>query len=172
MSMNPADIMPRKVISVNAADIMTRNVIRVSPDATIGQVAKTMAEHGISALPVCETNGDLVGMISEGDLLQPFGEKYRLRRAWWLNVLAEGDDLVPEFENYLRLDHHRARDLMKRDVITATIDTPVSKVADLLREHGIKRVPILEDGRVVGIVSRADVVRALASKPELLDEPV
>lgn len=172
MSMNPADTLARKVISVTAADIMTRKVVSITPDTSIGRVAKIMAEHGISALPVCAAGDELVGMISEGDLLQPFGEKYRLRRAWWLNLLAEGVDLVPEFESYLRLDHHRAKDLMKRDVITATMDTPVSKVADLLREHRIKRVPIVEGSRLVGIVSRADVVRALASKPELLDEPV
>ena len=159
-------------MSIDAADIMTRHVVTVRPEATVAEVAKAMTEHGISALPVCDANGKLVGMISEGDLMQPFGEKNQLRRSWWLNLLAEGTELAPEFENYLRLDQHQAKDLMKRDVVTADEKTPVARIADLLWEHRIKRVPIVRDGKIVGVVSRADLVHALASKATALDEPV
>jgi CBS domain-containing protein len=156
---------------IDAADIMTRRVVTVRPTAMIADVAKTMTEHGISAVPVCEDDGRLVGVISEGDLMQPFGEKNQLRRAWWLNLLAEGTELAPEFEAYLRLDRHRAEDLMQRDVVTAQENTPVTRVADLLWKK-IKRVPILRGHDIVGVVSRADLVRALATKPEILGEPV
>jgi CBS domain-containing protein len=82
-------------------------------------------------------------------------------------LLADGEELAPEFLEYLRLDRRRARDLMTRDVVTATEDTPVDRIADMLQRHRIKRVPIVRDGKVAGIVSRADLVRALAntSKP-------
>lgn len=156
---------------MDAADIMTRQVVTVGPDATVAEVAKAMTEHGISALPVCQDGGRVVGMISEGDLMQPFGEKNQLRRAWWLNLLAEGTELAPEFESYLRLDQHRAKDLMRRDVVTAQENTPIGRVADLLWEHRIKRVPIVRDGNIVGVVSRGDLVRAMATRPELLTEP-
>ena len=149
-------------MTVEAAAIMTRNVITVRPDDTVAHVAKVLAEHDISAVPVCEADGQLVGMISEGDLMRPFGQEYELRRSWWLNLLAEGTDLAPEFANYLRLDQHRVRDVMTREVVTATEATSLPAIADLLGQHRIKRVPIVRKGEVVGIVSRADVVRAFS----------
>ncbi len=153
-------------MTVEAAAIMTRNVITVRPDDTVAHVAKVLAEHDISAVPVCEADGQLAGMISEGDLMRPFGQEYELRRSWWLNLLAEGTDLAPEFANYLRLDQHRVRDVMTREVVTATESTSLPAIADLLGQHRIKRVPIVRKGEVVGIVSRADVVRALAKSSE------
>lgn len=153
-------------MTVEAAAIMTRNVITVRPDDTVAHVAKVLAEHDISAVPVCEADGQLVGMISEGDLMRPFGQEYELRRSWWLNLLAEGTDLAPEFANYLRLDQHRVRDVMTREVVTATEATSLPAIADLLGKHRIKRVPIVRKGEVVGIISRADVVRVFAKSSE------
>jgi CBS domain-containing protein len=92
-----------------------------------------------------------------------------LRRDWWLGLLAEGTDLAPEFLDYMRLDNRLARDLMTSPAITASEDTSGSEIADLLQHHHIKRVPIVKDGKVVGIVSRADLVRALARTPEALN---
>jgi CBS domain-containing protein len=153
-------------MTIEAAAIMTRNVITVRPDDTVAHVAKVLAEHDISAVPVCEADGQLVGMISEGDLMRPFGQEYELRRSWWLNLLAEGTDLAPEFANYLRTDQHHVRDVMTREIVTATEATSLPAIADLLGQHRIKRVPIVRKGKVVGIVSRADVVRALAKSSE------
>src|ERR1039458_7551771 len=79
---------------MNAADIMTRFVVTAGPDATVGEVARTLSQHAISAVPICEADGRLIGILSEGDLLRPFTESNEQRRSWWLEVLAEGDALA------------------------------------------------------------------------------
>lgn len=152
-------------MSVDAASIMTREVVTVGPNASVTEVARRLAEHDISAVPVCDPDGRLLGMLSEGDLMRPFGAANEMRRAWWLGVLAEGTDLAPEFLEYVRLNNRRAADLMTREVVTATERTSAAEVADMLSKHNIKRVPILRDGKLVGIVSRADLVRVLARSP-------
>jgi len=91
-----------------------------------------------------------------------------MRRAWWLGMLAEGTDLAPEFLDYLRVDRRHAKDLMIREVVSATEGTKLSEIADLMSRHRIKRVPILRDGKLVGVVSRGDIVRALARSPTAL----
>jgi CBS domain-containing protein len=147
-----------------AAAIMTKTVVTIGPDDLVPAIAARLAAHNISAAPVVDGAGRLLGMISEGDLLRPFGAELQTRRAWWLEVLAEGEQLAPAFLDYLRLDNRRAADLMTRDVVTAAETTPVPEIADILTRHRIKRVPILRDGRIIGIVSRADIVRCLAGK--------
>ena len=147
---------------LDAAAVMTHSVATVSPDDTIGRVAQLLTERGISAVPVVGPEGLLVGMISEGDLMRPFGQEHAMHREWWLNLLAEGTALADDFLDYLRLDRHRVRDLMNPNVITASESATLPQIADLLSKHRIKRVPILRDGKLVGIVSRADIIRALA----------
>lgn len=159
-------------MSVDAASIMTRDVVTCGPDATVAEVAALLAEHEISAVPVCDKDGRLLGMLSEGDLMRPFGAANEMRRAWWLGMLAEGTELAPEFLDYVRVDKRRAHDLMTREVITATERTSAGEIADLINKHRIKRVPILRDGKLVGIVSRADLVRALARSPGALSNPL
>jgi len=152
-------------MSATAAKIMTHKVISVQPGDSVSTVAETLVAHGISAVPVVDEAGKLLGVVSEGDLMAPFSAKNQARRAWWLEMLAEGEGLAPEFLEYISMDHHKASDLMTRKVITTTETAPIAEIADLLTKHRIKRVPILRDGRVVGIVSRADIVRALARPP-------
>ncbi len=132
----------------------------------MAKVAKLLTEHEISAVPVCDEQGRVLV-----DLMRPFGQENALKRAWWLNLLAEGTDLAPAFVDYIRLDHRMARDLMTTPVITARDDTDVPVLADLLARHRIKRVPIVREGKLVGIVSRADLVRALAREPDAVAEP-
>jgi CBS domain-containing protein len=156
---------------LNAADIMTRTVVSARPEDPVIKVAKLLSDHGISAVPVCDEQGRLLGMLSEGDLMRPFGQENALKRDWWLDLLAEGTDLAPVFLDYVRLDSRRAHDLMVTPVITAPDDATVPVLADLLARHRIKRVPIMHDGKVVGIVSRADVVRVLAQSPGAIAEP-
>jgi CBS domain-containing protein len=156
---------------VDAASIMTRGVVTVGPDATVAEVATLLARHDISAVPVCDADGTLLGMLSEGDLMRPFGSANEMRRAWWLGMLAEGTDLASEFLDYVRVDNRHARDLMTRDVITATERASAGEIADLISRHHIKRVPILHDGKLVGIVSRADLVRVLARSSSGLSHP-
>jgi CBS domain-containing protein len=157
---------------LDAASIMTRDVITAGPDTTVGAVARLLTDHGISALPICDADGKLLGMLSEGDLMRPFTQANALRRSWWLTLLAEGTDLAPQFVEYIRLDNRRARDLMHTEVISATEKASAQDLAELLTQHKIKRVPILRDGKLVGIVSRADLVRAMARSPEALVDPV
>ncbi|WP_419759669.1 CBS domain-containing protein [Acidisoma sp.] len=145
-----------------ASDIMTRNVVTTTPDASVRDIAATLSEHEISAVPVCDEHGHVVGIVSEGDLMKPFGSANMMRRAWWLDLLAEGDELAPEFLNYVKMDHRLARDLMSSPVLTKSENTPVSELADVMTANRVKRLPILRAGKLVGVVSRSDIVRTLA----------
>lgn len=145
----------------SAFQIMTRNVVSVKPDDETPAIAAVLAKHGISAVPVVDDDGKLLGIVSEGDLMRPFSSKTMAQRAWWLELLAEGERLAPEFLDYISVDHRTASELMTKNVITAEETTPIPKIADLLLLHNIKRVPILKKGRLVGIVSRADIVRTI-----------
>jgi CBS domain-containing protein len=146
-----------------AADIMTRNVISVRPTALVPEIAALLSNHAISAVPVIDAQGHLQGMISEGDLMKPFSAEAQTKRAWWLEVLAEGSSLAPEFLNYISQDKRPAAELMSRDVITVPMTATAPEVADLLIKHRIKRVPVMDGPKMVGIISRADIVRAIAS---------
>ena len=157
-------------MSVDAATIMTQDVVTAGPDETVAQVARKLATHHISAVPVCDKDGMVLGMLSEGDLMRPFSTETEIRRAWWLRMLAEGTELAPAFLNYVREDQRRAKDLMVTPVITAMEQTPAREIADLMMQHHIKRVPIVRNGRLVGIVARADLVRAIARSPDALSE--
>ncbi len=144
---------------------MTRDVCTVAPGDTVGSVARALAARNISAVPVCDKAGALLGVVSEGDLMRPFAETNALRRAWWLSLLAEGHELAPDFVEYVRSDHRHASDLMTSPAITATESATLPQLSELMTGHRIKRVPIIRDGRVVGIVSRGDLVRALSRMP-------
>lgn len=157
---------------MDAASIMTRGVITAHPTDTVARVARILAEHAISAVPVCDDNGALLGMISEGDLMRPFVDTNVRRRAWWLTLLADGNDLAPEFLDYVRLDRHQIGDLMTKPVITATETAHVTELAEQMVRNRIKRVPIVRGEKLVGIVSRADVIRAIAQSPEAVVEAV
>jgi len=129
---------------------------------TVGDIAKLLADHAISAVPICDEDGAVVGIVSEGDLMRPFGQANAMRRAWWLDLLAEGSDLAPAFLDYIKVDKRRAQDLMVSPVITVPETASVPEIADLLSQHHIKRMPVMRGTMMVGIVSRADVVGALA----------
>ncbi len=151
---------------LDAAGIMTRGVVTARPTDTVAHVARMLSEHGISAVPVCDDSGALLGMVSEGDLMRPFVDTNVKRRAWWLTLLADGTDLAPEFVDYVRLDRHQIGDLMTRPVITAAETAPITELAEQMVRNRIKRLPIVRDGKLVGIVSRADVIRAIAQSPD------
>jgi len=152
-------------MTLSAKDIMTRAVVTVGPSDTVSTVAKLLADHAISAVPVCDPTGAIVGIVSEGDLMRPFGQANAMRRAWWLELLAEGTQLAPAFLDYIKLDRRRAQDLMVAPVVTVPETATLPEIADLLAQRHIKRVPVLRGDRLVGIVSRADVVGALARMP-------
>ena len=129
---------------LNAASIMSRDVVTAGPDDTVARVAQVLARHKISAVPVCDPTGGLLGMVSEGDLMRPYLSSNIQRRAWWLALLADGTDLAPEFLEYVRLDRHTVGDLMTKPVITASETTPITDLAERLPKHRVKRLPIVE----------------------------
>ncbi len=145
-----------------AADIMTTQLVTLHPADKVPRIAALLNEHHISAAPVVDAQGRLLGMVSEGDLIRPLGSKTASRRAWWLEMLAEGEDLAPDFLAYLKQESRTAAELMTHEVITVSPETALEEIVDLLVRHNIKRVPVLKDGQLAGIVSRADIIRTLA----------
>lgn len=144
---------------MRAMDIMTSEVITVEEDATVQAAAELMAEHGISALPVVDKDTRVIGIVSEGDLLHRAETATEQRRSWWLEMMTSTNQLAGE---YIKSHSAKVTDVMTRDVISVTDTTLVADIAVLLETHRIKRVPVLRDGRLAGIVSRANLVRALA----------
>jgi CBS-domain-containing membrane protein len=142
-----------------AADVMTNEVITAGEDASVQEAAKLMVEHRISAVPVVDRDRRVVGMVSEGDLLHRAETGTERRRSWWLDLAASTNRLAGE---YVKSHSGSVKDVMTRDVISVTEETPVADISILLETNRIKRVPVLRDGRLVGIVSRANLVRALA----------
>jgi CBS domain-containing protein len=151
---------------VYASDVMTKNVVSVGPETPTRAVAKLLLEKGVSAVPVVDATGAAIGMVSEGDLVQREIKRRSPSRDWWLEILAEGEAVPTKFLDYLSAADRPVRDVMRTPVVTVAEDTPIEAIAQILQKHGIKRVPVLRDGRVVGIVSRADLVRALAQGPK------
>jgi CBS domain-containing protein len=145
---------------MKAADVMITNVIAVGPDACVQDVARILLDSRISAVPVIASDGKLLGIVSEGDLMRRAEAGTGRRRPWWLAILTGREVLANE---YIREHSRRVTDVMTRNVVTAAADTPLSTIANLLEKNAIKRVPIVEEGKVIGIVSRANLLQALAS---------
>jgi CBS domain-containing protein len=148
---------------MRAMDVMTTDVITVDPEMTVQALATLLAERGISGAPVVDARGQLVGIVSEGDLLHraEIGTAYRhrqRRRSWWLDHFAS-----EAAREYIKSHARTVKDVMTRDVVGVTEDTDLGDVAALLEAKRVKRVPVMRDGKVVGIISRANLVRALGA---------
>jgi CBS-domain-containing membrane protein len=148
--------------NLTAREVMTRDVITVFPHTSIRYVAKLLIEHHISGVPVVDDDHRLVGMVSENDLLN-WSDEPSEKQAWWLNMLAEGSELSPDFLDVVRCEREKVRTVMKTDVATVSETTPVAEIAKLLVSNSIKRVPVVKDRKLSGIVSRTDLVRVLAN---------
>jgi CBS domain-containing protein len=139
---------------------MVSNVITVGPEASILDVAEILLRHRISAVPVVGAQGETLGIVSEGDLInRPEAETER-RKPWWLDTLASKEGRAAE---YVKSHSRKVADVMTTRVITAKPDDSVAAIAALLEKNRIKRVPVVDDGKIVGIVSRANLLQALAS---------
>ena len=147
---------------MRAMDVMTKEVLTVSANTTVQAVAALLSERGISGVPVVDAANRVVGIVSEGDLLHraEIGTERRGKRrsSWWLASLAS--DLAPD---YVKSHGRSVADVMTRKVISVSETTELADVAMLLETNGIKRVPVIANGVLVGIVSRANLVRALAA---------
>jgi CBS-domain-containing membrane protein len=142
-----------------ARDVMSRQVLTVAPETSVSEVARLLLERRISAAPVVDAQGRLAGIVSEGDLMTRPETGATRRPSWWLSLLGGREDAA----HYVKAHGSRAADVMTREVVTVTEDTPLGEVARLLEERRIKRVPVVRRGKLVGIVSRADLLRGLAS---------
>lgn len=150
---------------MKARDVMISPVITVKETATVKDVAALLLEKRISAVPVVDHQGRLAGIVSEADLLRRVEIGTERRNPWWLRVLAGRDAGALD---YVKANSHRIADLMTRDVATATPDTPLHQIAEMMERRRIKRVPILANGQLAGIVTRANLVQAIAtSRPGL-----
>lgn len=138
---------------------MTAPVITVRPDTAVRDVAALLLQSRVSAVPVVDEAGALCGIVSEGDLINRADSGTRHRRAWWLDLLQGSEERAHEF---VRTHGQRAQDVMTREVVSVAEDTALPDIAATLEKHHVKRVPVLRDGRVVGIVSRANLLQGFA----------
>jgi CBS domain-containing protein len=151
---------------MKAVDVMMTNVITVGPEACLQDVAHILLTQRISAVPVVDADGKMVGIVSEGDLMRRAEAGSGRCRPWWLAMLTGRDVLAAE---YVKEHSRKVTDVMTSSVVTATPETPLQDIATLLEKNRIKRVPVVRDGKVVGIVSRANLLQALASLRKQID---
>jgi CBS domain-containing protein len=152
---------------MNASDVMTRNVLSVRPEATIAEAIRLMLDNRISGLPVLDETGRLVGILTEGDLLRRGETGTERHRPRWLEILMGPGRLA---EEYVRTHGRRIAEVMTRDPVGVSPDTPLEEIVALMERHRIKRVPVLDGDVPVGILSRADLLRGLAGA--LAEAPV
>lgn len=145
---------------MQASDVMTMNVIAVQADTEVREIANLLLKHRISAVPVVDGDQHVIGLVSEGDLMRRVESDTDERHAWWLAELLSTRDKPAD---YIKSHGRRAADVMTRAVISVTDDAPLYEVAGLLERHHIKRVPVTREGRLVGIVSRANLLHGLAT---------
>jgi CBS-domain-containing membrane protein len=144
---------------MKARDIMVRDVITVHPDTLVPNIASLMVEKHISGVPVLSDNRKLVGMVSQSDLLHRAEVGTEREHKWWFRILANSRALARE---YVKAHGLKAHDIMSRYVVSVRDDAQLRDVADILDKRRIKRVPVIQEDRVVGIKTRGDLVRALS----------
>jgi CBS domain-containing protein len=137
-------------------DVMTSPVVSVGPDTSLLEAGELMIRHDISGLPVLDKEARLVGLITERDFLRPTGSGPDYKRPRWFQVLV--GQAKDEFS---RQADRKVADVMTADPITITEETPLEEVVGLMDQHCIHRLPVVRGTKVVGIVSRADLLRAL-----------
>ncbi|PMR72481.1 CBS domain-containing protein [Billgrantia endophytica] len=145
---------------MQAADVMTSKVITVSPDDDVREIARLLLENNISALPVVDADQKVLGIVSEGDLMRRVENGTDRRKSWWLKSIFAGADNASD---YIKSHARKAHEIMTPNPITIAEDEALHRVARLLEKHHIKRVPVLRDGRLVGIVSRANLLRGFSA---------
>jgi CBS domain-containing protein len=145
---------------MKAMDVMVHGVVTVSPEDDIANVIRLLVEHDISALPVVDEDDRVVGVISEADLIHRDEIGTDKHRSWWLEALTPASTLAKEFA---KSHGRRVSELMSSKIVSASEDTPLEEIATLLEKHRIKRIPIIWDAKLVSIVSRSNLIQALAS---------
>jgi CBS-domain-containing membrane protein len=144
---------------MKAKDVMTSPVISIEADAAVLQAVRIMLQRRVSGLPVIDKNGGLIGIVTEGDFLRRAETGTMRRRPRWLEFLIGPGRLA---EEYTHSHGRKINDVMTSDPVSVTEDTSLDEIVKLMEKRQIKRVPVLRDGRLVGIVSRANLLHALA----------
>jgi CBS domain-containing protein len=145
---------------MKASDIMTRRVITVARGASILEAVRLMLQNRISGLPVVDDKGWLVGMVTEGDFLRRAETSTERRHSRWFEFLVGPGRLADE---YVHAHARKVEEVMTSEPHTVTSDTPLDRVVDAMEKHHVKRLPVVDDGKLVGIISRANLLHALAS---------
>jgi CBS-domain-containing membrane protein len=154
--------------AMNVRDVMTPQVVSVSPDESVVVAARLLLQKKISGLPVVDNDGKLVGVVTEGDFLRRTEIGTKRQRPRWVEFFIGPGQLAGE---YTRFSGRKVRDVMTHDVQTATPETPLSEVVRIMERHHIKRLPVIDDGKMVGIVTRANLLHAMASFVDEMASP-
>lgn len=145
---------------MKAIDVMVRDVVTVHPETSVADAIALLSKHDVSALPVVDAEGRILGIVSEADLVHRVEIGTEKHRSWWMEAVTGASALAGDFA---KSHGQKVEEVMTAEVVSATEDTPLAEIATLLERHRIKRVPIVRDGKVVGVVSRSNLIQALAS---------
>ena len=146
---------------MQARDIMTTTVAKVAPDTAVPEIVDLLLQRRISAVPVVDAEDKVLGMVSEGDLMRRHETGTERHRSWWLALFTNSADLAGD---YTKSHGMHARDIMTKPVLTIAEDASLPEIAEMLESRRVKRLPVVRDGKMVGIVSRADLLRGLAAQ--------
>lgn len=146
---------------MRAADVMVREVVTVRSETPIADAVELLTKHDISALPVVDDANRLIGILSEADLIRRVELGTEKQRPWFLESLTGATTLASEFA---RAHGRTVGEIMTTDIVSADEDTPLEEIAGLFERRRIKRVPIVRDGVLVGVLSRSNLIQALASR--------
>ena len=146
---------------MKVAEAMVTSVHSVGPDASVREVATLMLERRISGLPVVDDQGRILGIVSEGDLIRRPEIETDHAPAGWLHVFLSDEERAREF---VKSHGRKVRDVMTQPAICVAPDTPLAVVVRLMERHRVKRLPVVERGRLVGLMTRADLLRALVAR--------
>jgi CBS domain-containing protein len=150
------------MIHLLAGDLMTPDVVTVPPDTPVFAMARLLAERSISAVPVIDAEGMVVGVVTEADLIRRLAGQADQPPGWLASLFSSQER---DAERYARTHGAVARDIMTTDLVAVDPKTPAAKVAHLMEDRGVRRVFVTQDGRLKGVVSRADLLRALVALP-------
>ncbi len=150
-------------MTLKARDVMTRKVLTVSPDTPVRALARFLVDHRISAAPVVGAGDVPLGVVSEGDLLRRIELGTQGSKAWWVSILSDPDD---DARSFLKTHGLVAADVMTRGVVGVDPEAELPAIANLLEGKRIKRVFVLSQGKVAGVITRSDIVKSLMRQPE------
>ena len=145
---------------MQASDIMTATVETVGPETEVPEIARRLLARNISAMPVVDSQDQVIGIVSEGDLMRRSENETERQPSWWIRAFAEPEDRA---RDYVKTHGMCAKDIMSRNVISVSEETPLADIAETLEKHHIKRVTVMRGAKLVGIVSRANLLQGLVA---------